>query len=171
MSSLEKIYPIIIGVAIIALLIIMFFAFKFLTVALAFLTDNFWLMLIGFIIFIPMVLFAIFYWTIYKKSEDKKPYYAIFALVLVPFLLSPQYVDAATVPLESLDDSRLTKQDLDDLRIRVDQIQADITIIKEREQPEETDELSDFDPLLIFFPIIIVQIITTLIILFFMRNK
>ena len=172
--GLERVYPIIIGIAALLLLVILFFALKFLTTVFTFLSENFWLILVGFIIIVPMIIFVIFYWKIYKKSEDKKPYYAILAIVFIPFLLSPQYVDAATIPIESLDDSRLTKQDLDALRTetntKLTQLQTDITILKEREQPEDT-ESTDLDPLLIFFPIIITQIISTLIIIFFLRNK
>ena len=150
------------------ILVILFFAFRFFT-------DNFLIIAILAIFAVPMILFGIFFYKAYNKGQDRKAY-AVLSLFFIPLLINIPYVDAEVIPLDQVNSSRIDSDELEAMRIELKEelgvIKTDIKSIKESTAKLKTQENSDESNLnLDIIPIIVVQLISTAIIIFLNRNK
>lgn len=150
-------------------LIILFFAFRFLT-------NNFVLLAIVGIIIAALGLFGFFFMKVFKGTEQRKAY-AVLTLFLIPFLLTSPYVNAEVVPLDEINSSRTDSEELEKIRLELKEelsiIKADVRLIKDQVALNPAEALGQNEPdiLLFVFPIIIVQIINTGVIILFFRNR
>lgn len=148
-------------------LIISFFAFRFFT-------DNFLILSIIIIVLSGIILFVFFFLKVMKGQENKA--YAIVGLFLVPFLINIPYIDAAVIPLDEVNSNRVDIADIEklsfDLKDEMSVIKADIALIKTSiANPPASSAPENSNFVLIAFPIIIIQIITTAIMILFLRNR
>ena len=152
------------------ILIILFFAFRFLT-------DNFVLVAILGIFLSGIALFGFFFFKVYKGSSERKAY-AILILFVIPLGLNfIPGVDAAVIPLDEVNSSRTDTQEIINeitkLRDELSVIKADVGLIKQQLTVDqaETAVRDEPDLILFVFPILIIQFISTAIIILFFRNR
>lgn len=160
--------PVVVYIALLfGALIISFFAFRFFT-------DNFLILSIIIIVLSGIALFVFFFLKVMKGQENKA--YSVFTLILIPLLMSTPYVDAAVIPLDEVNSNRVDVADVEklssDLRDEMSVIKADIALIKTSiANPPQSSAPENSNFVLIAFPIIIIQIITTAIMILFLRNR
>ena len=159
MSELKEMMPF-------ALLLGLFLIASILLPLFGFLKETFWLIVLAVMVLAPISLLGYFVYKAYKGNENVGKIIAVvfFAAFLFPTFVHPEVLD-----------TRVTKGDIDLLDSGISEqfetINQTLNNINQKEliceQPGQLDEKSLF----IIFPILIMQIFCTVVLIFFFRNR
>lgn len=131
-----------------------------------FLEEIFWLLVVAIIILTPIILMAIFIYRVYDKNENvgKLFVFIIFSIILIPQFVHPEVID-----------TRVTKADIEALKIQMggnyETMNQTLNKIAEKELTCEPLDQGNENVLFTIFPIILIQIITSVGLVFFFRNR
>ncbi len=126
----------------------------------------FWIVVVAVIVIIPMLILAFFIYQAYKGNENVGKFFVIviFTLILMPAFVHPEVLD-----------TRVTISDIDELKSVIasnyETMNQTLNTINQKDLvcPEIKEENENI--LFIVFPILLMQIITTLSLIFFFRNR